>query len=208
MKNRKIYQPTKKLQISDNIYKTSINGLYYITCKKHNDERGFFSEVIKLKELNQAIGFEFKPKQVNLSRSATNVIRGMHAEGWNKLVTVISGISFCALADIKPDSKTFKKVEYIKLSFDQTEQNDSDLYGAALFVSKGIANSICALKGPVNYTYLVDKYYCERDKKDDQSISIFDPDLKIKWPIAEKDMILSKRDKKTVTLRELYPEKF
>ncbi|MGD9129280.1 MAG: dTDP-4-dehydrorhamnose 3,5-epimerase family protein [Candidatus Woesebacteria bacterium] len=202
-KKIKFYQAKKKLQISDNIYKTSINGLYYIVSRKYTDERGFFSEIVKLPELEKALKIKFSVKQFNYSYSKTKVVRGMHAEGWNKLVLVSRGLAFSALADVNPKSKTFGKVEYFKLG-----ANQKPGYANGLFISQGIANSLCALKGPVNYIYLVDRLYCQRDKKDDQAISIFDPDLKITWPFPDSELIISKRDKNSVTLRELYPEKF
>lgn len=195
------YQPKKKLQISDHIFQTSVNGLFYIKIKKNHDLRGFFSEIINFSELEKIIRQPFQVKQANLSYSKTKVVRGMHAEGWNKLATVLSGQAFCALADIRPQSKTYQQVEYFQLGFDpQLDKN------AALFISQGIANSICAVKGPVSYLYLVDKLYCERDPKDDLAVSIFDPDLNIQWPFKRSQLIYSQRDKKAMKLKELYPK--
>ena len=83
-------------KVSESIWRTSIDGLYYIERSKWDDERGFFREVANIIELERVIGHEFRPVQVNHSRSEQNVIRGVHAEGWNKLITIVSGVGFCA----------------------------------------------------------------------------------------------------------------
>lgn len=199
-----LYQPKPDLQLSKNVFKTSIDGLYYINFKKFHDDRGFFSELTKVPEIDKLTGNEFCIKQINCSYSKPNVIRGMHAENWNKLITVVSGVAFCALADIRPESPTFGKVETFKFSI--TEE-DGCLSGG-LYVSSGIANSICALKGFVGYMYGVDKLYEDRDPAGDKAISIFDPDLNIPWPVKREEMIISQRDVETVTLREMFPDKF
>ncbi|KUK79228.1 MAG: Putative dTDP-4-dehydrorhamnose reductase [Microgenomates bacterium 39_7] len=192
-----IYQPNSDLQLSDHFFKTKIDGLLYFMAPKKNDERGFFSEIVKLPELEEVIGKPFEIKQVNCARSQQNVIRGLHAENWNKLVVVTSGLAFSAIADIRPDSSTFKQVELFELGCDHQQE-----YGSGLFITQGLANSVCVLEGPLNYLYFVDKLYSERDKTDDQAISLFDEELAIQWPIPRNEMILSQRDLNAVSLKE------
>lgn len=170
------------------VKKTSIAGLFVIEFETHGDERGFFREVFHLDELSENLGFEFKPVQMNHSRSKPNVLRALHAENWNKLVYPVSGKMFAAIADIRSDSPTFKKVE--TFDFD-----DSKKY--ALFISKGLANSICVNGDKdCDYIYLVDSYY---DGSDTTAIAFDDPDLNIKWPV--KNPIISERDKNNPKLR-------
>ncbi len=196
------HHPSKDLEIKDGVYKTNIDGLFYLDFNHFPDNRGFFAEVGHTHKIEEVFGKPFKIAQVNHSRSLDNVVRGMHAEGWNKLVTVTNGVSFSALADVRPDSKTFGKVETFLLGV-----NGKALRGS-LFIASGIANSVCVIEAPVDYIYCVDKLYKDRDSADDQAISIFDKDLNINWPIKKQDMIISDRDKQAVTLREKYPEKF
>jgi dTDP-4-dehydrorhamnose 3,5-epimerase len=196
--NVQYYTPTPDLQVSENFYKTSIQGLWYFQAAKHHDERGFFSEIVKLPELEQVIGHPFNMQQVNHARSVENVVRGMHAEGWNKLVTVVSGLVFSAVADVRPQSATYKQVEYFKLGYDYEQA-----FGNGLFISQGLANSVVVLQGPVSYLYFVDKLYAERNAGDDQAISVFDPDLNITWPINKNEMKLSERDRNALKLREV-----
>lgn len=176
------------------IKKTSIGGLLVLERPIISDERGFFKEIFHLDELEEALGYEFKPVQANHSRSLPKVLRGLHAENWNKLVYPMSGSVFVAIADIRPDSETFGKVETF------TIDNDNRF---ALFIPKGLANSFCVIDGTVNYLYLVDAYW---DGSDTRAIVWNDPDLAIDWPIS--DPILSDRDKNNPSLRELFPEKF
>lgn len=197
------YQPTEDLKIADGLYRTKFAGLFYITYPRFSDERGLFSDFFKIPKLNPLIGMDFTAKQVNFSYSYDKVIRGMHAEGWNKMVTILQGKALCVEADIRPESPTFGQTEYFEIGFDPDSKQ-----GAGLIVSKGIANSICVLEGPVSYLYVVDALYDERDKAGDQAISIYDPDLNIQWPYSEQEAIISQRDKDAVTLRAKFPAKF
>lgn len=177
------------------IKKTSIPGLLVIERPVYPDERGFFREVFRLKDLEEKIGEKFSIVQCNHSYSLPRVIRALHVENWNKLVYPMTGKMFAALVDVRPDSKTFGKRE--EFTFDDNSRK-------ALFISKGIANSICVVGDePVHYIYFVDSYY----KGDDTSaIAWDDPDIGIKWPVH--DPIVSERDRQNPKLRELFPEKF
>ncbi len=180
--------------MSDFVKKTSIEGLLILERPAIEDERGFFKEIFHLDELEEALGHEFKPVQANHSRSLPKVLRGLHAENWNKLVYPMSGSVFVAIADIRTSSETFGKVETFTID---------DANRHALFIPQGLANSFCVLEGTVNYLYLVDAYW---NGSDTRAIVWNDPDLAINWPI--KDPILSDRDKNNPTLRELFPKKF
>lgn len=202
MNHVQTYVLTEENKVGNNIYKTSIDGLYFIKNDVLEDERGFFRTTAILPDLNELLTEKYEVKQLNHSRSQKNVVRGMHAENWRKLITLVSGKCFCVLADIRPDSLTFKKVEYFLLG------TDSDCLTGSLYVDKGIANSYCVIDGPADYFYTFDKLYRDRDPVGDKSISIFDPDLNIEWPISRDEMIISDRDKNCISLKELYPEKF
>jgi len=196
------YVPNQELEIAENIFKTKIEGLFYIKYKKMIDERGFFSQILEPERIRAAgINPNFQIKQVNLSVSQSKIVRGLHSESWNKLVTVIAGNAFCALADVRHDSPSYKNIEYFDFVADP--QNE---WGESLYISKKIGNSICAIEGPVYYLYGVDLLYHERDEKDDLAISIFDQDLNITWPFAKEEMIISQRDLDSITLRELHGE--
>ena len=106
---------------------------------------------------------------------------------------------FVAIVDVREDSETFGKVE--TFTFDNTK---GDSPHSALFIPKGLGNSICVNgEEDVHYVYLVDEYW---DDAKAQGILWNDPDIAIDWPV--KDPIISERDMKNPTLRELFPDKF
>lgn len=182
-------------EFTDFIKETSIPGLLVISMPTYADDRGFFREAVRMNVLEKISGVRFNAKQWNHSRSKPGVIRGLHAEGWNKIVYPATGRMFSALLDIRPGSPTFGKIETV--IFDGNDHK-------ALFIPRGVANSICAVgKRAVDYHYLVDAYY---DGKDTTAVAWDDPDLGIRWPI--KKPMISKRDKENPRLRDLFPDKF
>lgn len=174
---------------------TSIPGLLILERPISKDERGFFRELFHKDELEKAAGIKFEGIQMNHSHSLPGVLRGIHAEDWNKIVYPVCGEAFIAIVDIRPESVTFAKVETFNI-------NDENRFG--LFIPKGLANSFCVTGDrPVDYLYLVDTYW---DGSDTRAIAWDDLDLNINWPI--KDPIISERDKNNPRLRDLFPEKF
>lgn len=178
-----------------NVQKTSIEGLLILKRPTHTDERGFFREIFHIDEIEKTLNIEFKGVQMNHAFSYPKVLRGVHAENWNKIICPVNGEVFVAIVDIRVDSPTFGKVEEFTIN---------DTNRIALFVSKGLANSYCVLGNKaIDYIYLVDAYY---DGTDQRAIAFDDPYLAINWPI--KDPIVSDKDKTNPRLKDLFPEKF
>lgn len=187
--------PKKNMDDNKYIKKTSIPGLFKLERPIFSDERGFFRELFHEDELDKIIGFKFDSIQMNHSHSKSKVLRGIHAENWNKIIYPVCGEVFIAIVDIRSDSATFGKVETFLI-------NDSNRIG--LFIPKGLANSFCVTgKESVDYIYLVDAYW---DGSDTRAIAWDDPDLNIKWPV--ENPVISERDKNNPKLRDLFPEKF
>ncbi|MBU0569260.1 dTDP-4-dehydrorhamnose 3,5-epimerase family protein [Patescibacteria group bacterium] len=181
------------------IKKTSIPRLLIIERPVFSDSRGFFHEIFRLNDLEKFSGVKFNPVQWSHSVSLPGVIRAIHSEQWHKLVYPISGKMFGAYVDVRPDSKTFGKVETVIFDNESAESRHT-----AVFIPPGVGNSICVMgEVPVHYTYLVSEYW---DNSKAQGIAWNDPDLAIDWPV--KNPIISDRDKNNPTLRQLFPEKF
>lgn len=176
------------------IEKTAIDGLLVISRPTHTDARGFFREPFRLNELEEAVGRPVGFVQQNHALSYQRVLRGLHAEGWDKLVYVPRGQVFTAIGDIRPDSPTFGQVATFHLGGPNL---------GALFVPRGLAHGYCVLSEDADYIYLVTSYY---DGSDTRAVLWNDPDLAVPWPIAEP--ILSARDRENPTLRNLIPEMF
>jgi dTDP-4-dehydrorhamnose 3,5-epimerase len=179
------------------IERTDIDGLLVVRWDTHGDDRGFFRQTYQIRELAEALGREPVLRQGNHSRSQPGVLRGFHAEPWDKLVYCVRGLAFAAIADIRPESPTFGEVRTFTLG-DAPEGER-----IRLFIAEGLANSFCTLgEGPTDYVYDVSDYW--RPDIDKPSVAWDDPDLAVRWPIDEP--ILSDADRANPTLRDLHPD--
>ncbi len=171
------------------IQPTAIDGLFTVQRKVHADHRGFFYEIAQLAELEQAAGRPIAFLQQNHARSGKGVLRGLHAENWDKLVYVPHGRVFTAVADIRPESPTFRRVATFTLG---------GLKPLALFVSSGLAHGYYVLSEEADYVYLVSAYY---DGSDTRAVRWDDPDLAVPWP--DRSPVISDRDRTSPLLRDL-----
>jgi dTDP-4-dehydrorhamnose 3,5-epimerase len=169
-----------------------LEGLWIFERPTHEDQRGFFREVFQARELEAELGRPVTFLQINHSRSRRGVLRGLHAEGWDKLVYVPRGEVFTALADIRPLSPTFAQVAVFR--FDESNR-------ACLFVPRGLAHGYYVMSDEADYVYQVTAYY---DGSDTRAVAWDDPDLAVPWPSCNP--ILSERDQCNPTLAELFPE--
>ena len=120
---------------------TPIEGLSVQTLPLHEDNRGWFKE-------NWA-GQLLQPKQNNVSFNAkAGTTRGMHAEPWDKWVSVATGRVFAAWVDMREDSSTLGETFGIEIG-----------PGQAVFVPRGVANGFQTLEDNTAYIYLVNQRY-------------------------------------------------
>lgn len=169
-----------------------IDGLYDIQLDLRGDQRGWFQEVWQAEKWRN-LGFpQFFPVQQNVSSNEdVGVTRGLHAEPWNKLVTVTSGRAFCAWVDLRPGvgfgSKHFKVLEP----------------GMAVIVPRGVANGYQTLEPGTVYSYLVDAHWSP--DADYVLLNLFDAEAAIPWPISRDKAVVSEKDSKHPTLGQLSP---
>jgi dTDP-4-dehydrorhamnose 3,5-epimerase len=184
------------------IKETSVSGLYVVTRSAKLDDRGGFRMVSLAREFEVVLRQKFEFAQWNHSWSEPGVIRGIHPDPWDKLVYPITGKVFLAIADIRPDSSTFGRVE--TFNFDSTSKPNEFF---ALFISRGLGNSLCNYGEELaHYLYLVNDYWDGTQGSGERGVPWNDPDLNIPWPI--KNPILSEADRKHQPLREQFPDKF
>jgi dTDP-4-dehydrorhamnose 3,5-epimerase len=175
---------------------TGIDGLVIVRWDTHGDDRGFFRQTYQVRELTEALGYEPTLRQGNHSRSQPGVLRGFHAEPWDKLVYVVRGTAFAAIADIRPESATFGETRSFVLG-------DDPGHRMRLFIADGLANSFCSIgDGPVDYVYDVSDYW--RPDIDKRAVAWNDPELAVDWPTDQP--VLSDADRSNPTLRELVPD--
>ncbi|WP_393972165.1 dTDP-4-dehydrorhamnose 3,5-epimerase [Oxyplasma meridianum] len=174
------------------IEETEIPEVKIIKPKIFNDNRGYFLEFYKKNDFNN-FNIKVKFPQDNLSFSKKGVIRGLHFQKHpyeqGKLVSVISGKIFDVAVDLRENSKTFKKYVSIELS----NENNKMFY-----IPEGFAHGFQAL----NDSYVMYKTTKEYNKDYDSGIIFNDNEISIKWPI--KDYIISEKDKKLKTLKEIF----
>jgi dTDP-4-dehydrorhamnose 3,5-epimerase len=181
--------------VTTRVFTTTLPGLLKIQRPEQpsEDEKNPFVEIADLAELSRISGKTFQTLQINHSHSMQNVLRGLHAEHWDKITWIARGQVMSVIVDIRPDSPTFGKYEIFELS---------DENRLALYIPEGFANSAYAIT-EIDYMYMVSKLY---DGSDTFAVAWDDPDLAIPWPT--KNPIISERDKQNPRLRELFPDKF
>ena len=177
------------------VERTSIDGLLVIRWDTHADDRGFFRQTYQTQELTAAVGRPVVFAQGNHARSDPGVVRGFHAEPWDKLVYVARGTVLAAIADIRPASATFGQVATFLLG-------DAPGERVRLFVAEGLANAY-GVRGEetADYLYDVSREWSDADKR---AVVWDDPDLAVDWGISTP--IVSEADQANPSLRERFPD--
>ncbi len=176
---------------NDYIEETEINGVLIIKRPKHGDDRGFFRETFRRKDIEEKSGFEFNPVQANHSRSQKGVLRGIHVAPWHKLTTVVRGEVQQVVIDLRKDSPTFGKYVSVTLG----ENNFS-----SVFIPAGCGNAFLTLSEVADYSYITSGYW---EPGLEVGIIYNDPDLNIKWGV--ENPILSEKDLKNPSFKEVFP---
>jgi dTDP-4-dehydrorhamnose 3,5-epimerase len=174
------------------VRETSIPGLYEIDLAVHGDNRGWFKENYQKAKM-EALGLPaFEIVQNNISfNQEVGVTRGLHAEPWEKFISVATGRVFGAWVDLRPGA-TFGNMETIEITPDK-----------AVFVSRGIANGYQTLEPNVAYTYLVNDHWSPEAKY--TFVNLFDPEVNVPWPIARDKAICSEKDLAHPLLKDVTP---
>lgn len=171
---------------------TSIPGLTVWELPVHGDNRGWFKENWQREKMT-AMGLpDFGPVQNNVSFNDTvGTTRGIHAEPWDKFVSVATGRIFGAWVDLR-EGPTFGATF-------STELNPS----RAVFVPRGVGNGFQTLEPNTAYTYLVNDHYSAEATY--TSMNVADEDVAIDWPIALHRAELSAKDRAHPPLAEITP---
>jgi len=176
-------------------YPTGIPGLLVFDVTSIGDDRGWFQEKFHKEKLEAAgLPSGFQVVQTNVSyNKEKGVARGMHAEPWGKYISVISGRAFVAYVDLRK-GPTFGQVETLKIDNNK-----------AVFVPQGIANSYQTLESDTYYIYSVTAHWSQELYDKYVSLNMNDPALKIRWPIAIENAIVSERDRNHPFLKDIKP---
>jgi dTDP-4-dehydrorhamnose 3,5-epimerase len=177
------------------VEETALAGVKIVTSRKLGDERGFFSETYN-RQAFVAAGVPLEFLQDNQSLSAEpGTVRGLHFQAppfaQGKLVRVLRGAIFDVVVDLRRSSPTFGQHLAVELSAANWRQ---------LFIPIGFAHGFCTLERDTEVFYKVTNYYSAAH---DRGLAWDDEVLGIAWPVAKAQAILSERDRRHPSLRDL-----
>ena len=174
------------------VVQTAIPDLLILEPKVFGDDRGFFFESFNQQTFQNLTGVKANFVQDNHSKSAANVLRGLHyqiEQAQGKLVRVTSGEVFDVAVDIRRQSATFGKWVGVLLSAESKRQ---------LWVPPGFAHGFVVLKDNTEFLYKTTDYYAPQHER---CIRWDDPTIAIEWPIAQAP-ILSGKDQLGLALSQ------
>lgn len=171
---------------------TAIPGLVLFDLPVHGDNRGWFKENWQREKMT-ALGLaDFGPVQNNISFNETvGTTRGIHAEPWDKWVSVATGRIFGAWVDLR-EGPSFGRVV--------TTEIDP---GRAVFVPRGVGNAFQTLEDGTAYTYLVNDHWSPDASY--SFLNLADETVAIDWPIPLDRAELSDKDRAHPRLADVTP---
>lgn len=171
---------------------TAIPDVIILEPKVFGDERGFFLESFNQRVFEDLTGLKRAFVQDNHSRSARNVLRGIHyqiRQAQGKLVRVVSGEVYDVAVDLRKSSPSFGKWVGVHLSAENHRM---------LWVPEGFGHAFCVLSETADFLYKTTDYYAPAY---DRCIIWNDPDLGIDWPVSSEPA-LSDKDRRGVRFRD------
>lgn len=172
---------------------TTITGLVVFDLPVHGDSRGWFKENWQREKMLAAGLPDFKPVQNNISfNDKKGVARGIHAEPWDKFISLGNGRVFGFWVDIREGSSTYGTTFTTEL--DPTK---------AIYVPAGVANGYQTLEDDTVYSYLVNDHWSPEAKY--SFVNMADETLGIQWPIPLSESEISDKDKAHPLLVDAVP---
>ena len=174
------------------VVQTAIPDVLILEPKVFGDDRGFFFESFNQQTFQNLTGIKANFVQDNHSKSAANVLRGLHyqiEQAQGKLVRVTSGEVFDVAVDIRRQSATFGKWVGALLSAENKRQ---------MWIPPGFAHGFVVLKDKTEFLYKTTDYYAPQYER---CIRWDDPAIGIEWPVSQKP-ILSVKDQQGLPLSQ------
>lgn len=170
-------------------------GAWLFTPQVFGDDRGSFHEWFRSEQFTDATGYPFQVAQANMSRSAKNVVRGIHlAEvppGQAKFVTCVAGEIRDVLVDLRKGSPTYGKHVMVTLSEDNN---------AGVYIPVGVGHGFIATTERATVSYLVTEGY---NPEREFGVDAFDATLGIDWGVTREEAVLSDKDAGAPSLDEV-----
>jgi len=165
------------------VTQTAIPEVLVLTPKVFGDTRGFFFESFNQRDFAEVTGLDVAFVQDNHSRSAKNVLRGLHYQIQNpqgKLVRVTEGAVFDVAVDMRRSSPTFGKWVGVELSAENKRQ---------FWVPPGFAHGFVVLSDAAEFLYKTTDYWYPEFER---SLLWNDPHVAIDWPIHDVPQLAKK----------------
>lgn len=171
---------------------TAIPGLLLVHLDVPADDRGWFKENWQRRKLAD-LGFpDLGPVQHNVAfNHRRGTLRGVHAEPWDKLISVVTGRVFGAYVDLRAGD-----------SFGRTVTVEADP-SLAVLVPRGVGNAYQTLEDGTSYSYLVNDHWSPDATY--VAVDAADPALGIAWPIAPSEAVMSEKDRANPRLADVSP---
>lgn len=175
-------------------HQTPIPGVVLYDLPVHGDNRGWFKENWQ-REKMVALGLpDFRPVQNNISfNEKTGTTRGIHAEPWDKFISVATGRIFGAWVDLR-EGPSFGAVFTAELDPSR-----------AIFIPRGVGNAFQTLADNTAYTYLVNDHWSADAQGQYTFLNLADETAGITWPVPLEEAELSDKDKAHPRLADVVP---
>ncbi|TFW33989.1 dTDP-4-dehydrorhamnose 3,5-epimerase [Massilia horti] len=147
------------------------------------DERGFFFESFNVRRFADLTGLHPQFVQDNHSRSAQNVVRGLHYQVGRpqaKLIRVVAGSVFDVVVDMRRAAPTFGRAVVTELSAENRRQ---------IWVPPGFAHGFLATSDHAECLYKTTDYWSPENER---TLMWNDPALGIDWPLSGAPIVSPK----------------
>jgi dTDP-4-dehydrorhamnose 3,5-epimerase len=171
---------------------TAIPDVLLLEPKVFGDARGFFFESYNARTFLEVIGQQQNFVQDNHSRSAKNVLRGLHYQSQHpqgKLIRAILGEVYDVAVDLRRSSPTFGKWVGMHLSAENRRM---------AWIPAGFAHGFLVLSDVAEFLYKTTDYYAPAHER---TLLWNDPALGIPWPLAGEP-VLSEKDRAGKLLKD------
>jgi len=176
---------------------TELPGVLLLEPRVFGDARGFFFESYNRRTFHKATGVDVEFVQDNHSRSAKNVLRGLHYQiqhAQGKLVRVIEGEVWDVAVDLRRGSPTFGKWASFTLSAQSKRM---------AWIPPGFAHGFLVVSDTADVLYKATDYYAPEHER---TLLWSDPALGIRWPLAGAPVLADKDRRGTpLSAAEVFP---
>ena len=178
------------------VRETEIPDVKIVETQVFRDARGYFQETYNQQRYREA-GIVADFVQDNESKSSRGVLRGLHWQAGEfaqaKLVRVIRGAVWDVAVDIRKGSATFGR----HVACELTAAN-----GRQFFIPRGFAHGFVVLEDDTLFSYKCDNFYCPAAER---GLRFDDPALGIDYPNPGRSFLLSEKDLRHPSLKDIEP---